>query len=571
MKKYPISEMFLSPQGEGLFAGQLQFFIRFAGCSVGKKSTDEERQRFTQIEGKEIAPYRETCTILDGRKMCCFVSGTRIPVISADKYVKKRAVGELVAGDKVVAWTKSGTVASAITCLENHFVPEEDLVSIVFQKPAGGNVFVMVTGDHRFLTVDYKWIEARDLTLNSELHHSVQFADVTKQKMSESRREGLKDGTIKSYPRSRKSRKLSRDRMLGENNPMKNPDAVERMMKNHWRRPTGPEKKVILLANDLHLPLKYTGANGFIARSAKGQVRNPDFIVVGTPKIVEVFDSSFHYMGKKRDRWWVRDTKRWYAQCGYDCLVVDVHKRSREEISEQLVKFVGNGLRVLKIQKGFAKGVGRRLHLNPNLVKKENGKRFVQVTELSVEHGNYLGPAGLVNHNCDTDFRTKEALTVEQILERIPEGVNHICLTGGEPLDHPLEALLQELADREYFVHIETSGTVNLTEKAYPSYRWQDSMSRDGGDGWLWITVSPKFRVLPEMLNLADEIKLLVDENFDVQKIPTEVLNHHLLFIQPINGEFEISRENMDRCLELQKKYPDWRISSQSHKLWKVR
>lgn len=37
IKSYQISEQFMSPQGEGVYAGAIMRFIRFAGCSVGKR------------------------------------------------------------------------------------------------------------------------------------------------------------------------------------------------------------------------------------------------------------------------------------------------------------------------------------------------------------------------------------------------------------------------------------------------------------------------------------------------------------------------------------------------------
>lgn len=171
---------------------------------------------------------------------------------------------------------------------------------------------------------------------------------------------------------------------------------------------------------------------------------------------------------------------------------------------------------------------------------------------------------------CDTNFQTKEVLTVAQILERVPRGVNDICFTGGEPLDQPLEPFLSYIEDKTGLnVHIETSGTVDIRRRALPSYDGHQSLGHDGG--WIWITVSPKKNVLPEMIELADEIKLLVDENFDIGKLPAEILMHDLVWLQPINAEYQINVANMNRCLELQKQFPAWRISSQSHKLWNVR
>lgn len=172
---------------------------------------------------------------------------------------------------------------------------------------------------------------------------------------------------------------------------------------------------------------------------------------------------------------------------------------------------------------------------------------------------------------CDTDFRTKEALTVSDLLDGIPKGVKHICLTGGEPLVQPLEDFIDYIgSETSYMVHIETSGTIDF-KKVYPAYHECDSKVDSDHEGWLWITVSPKLAVLPEMLKMANEIKLLVDDGFDVNKVPKEVFDHELVWLSPINDEHSLVKKNQDRCLELLYKYPNWRLACQMHKIWGVR
>lgn len=172
---------------------------------------------------------------------------------------------------------------------------------------------------------------------------------------------------------------------------------------------------------------------------------------------------------------------------------------------------------------------------------------------------------------CDTDFRTKEVMTVDEIVASIPTGVRRICLTGGEPLDQPLSPLLDVLAfhDDNHLVHLETSGTKDI-ESAYESFDFADTRPEDDG-GWIWLTVSPKYGALPKMLRWANEIKLLVDGAFDASKLPVEVLEHDLVWIQPVNELNEIDQTNLQRCLKLLQEHPSWRLSMQAHKIWKVR
>lgn len=69
-KMYPIAECFTSPQGEGVYAGQMQTFIRLAGCTVGKRYPAVEYQKTSPGVGT-LPIYTEECTLYDGRKFAC--------------------------------------------------------------------------------------------------------------------------------------------------------------------------------------------------------------------------------------------------------------------------------------------------------------------------------------------------------------------------------------------------------------------------------------------------------------------------------------------------------------------
>jgi len=164
---------------------------------------------------------------------------------------------------------------------------------------------------------------------------------------------------------------------------------------------------------------------------------------------------------------------------------------------------------------------------------------------------------------CDTDYRVKQRLAYHEIVGCIPNGVKHVCITGGEPFMHKFMPLFIERLAKLWQVHVETSGT-----KPVPDLN-------------AWITLSPKQGVRYDAFANADELKLLVDENFDpTKKIslenpfndkPMEIELWYLAqsvitYLQPINNEHTICAENLKLCLKWQEKFPQFRVCLQLHK-----
>jgi 7-carboxy-7-deazaguanine synthase len=163
---------------------------------------------------------------------------------------------------------------------------------------------------------------------------------------------------------------------------------------------------------------------------------------------------------------------------------------------------------------------------------------------------------------CDTDYRKHESHTAEELMQMIPAGVDHVCITGGEPLMHNLSPLITYMHGIGRIVHIETSGTI------FDSCILPED---------IWVTVSPKLGVLASMLGRANEIKILVDKDFDLERpIPidrksvvylTSLAFQKPVFLQPVNGEHTVSAENLRLCRKWQDKYPAFRVSVQLHKV----
>jgi organic radical activating enzyme len=181
--------------------------------------------------------------------------------------------------------------------------------------------------------------------------------------------------------------------------------------------------------------------------------------------------------------------------------------------------------------------------------------RFIRLTGCHV--GGSDGRCQLLDGRsfaCDTDYRSKMTLTVEELTSRVE--CEHVCITGGEPLDHRLEPLLAALKKEKHFIHLETGGSIEA-----PS-------------GIDWITVSPKRGCLDTMLKRANEIKILVGPNFDIdfwKKKLSVTESRILVYLQAISDHDELVRENIDRVCELCLENPGFRAGMQLHKLLHVR
>ena len=177
---------------------------------------------------------------------------------------------------------------------------------------------------------------------------------------------------------------------------------------------------------------------------------------------------------------------------------------------------------------------------------------------------------------CDTDFEVEHGwrgggpIHADELAQwSLP--YKHVCLTGGEPLDRDLRPLMDTIHHRvldpmtTYYpthIHLETSGTI------IPPMEVCDGM---------WICVSPKPGWKEEVIAMADEIKVIVPGLGKGEGWPTiedaikwEAQGGRLVFLQPRNTKFGIDQQNLMYVLDLLKEYPQFRLSTQAHKILKV-
>jgi 7-carboxy-7-deazaguanine synthase len=155
---------------------------------------------------------------------------------------------------------------------------------------------------------------------------------------------------------------------------------------------------------------------------------------------------------------------------------------------------------------------------------------------------------------CDTDYALKFFASVGEVVARVREeggSCPMVIVTGGEPLaQSETRALIDALRADGRRVHIESNGTIPT----------------DLPEG-VWLTVSPKERLAPEMARRADEAKLIVDG-----RIPEEWLGAFPdttpMFLQPEGNK----PSNVQLAVDAAKRDPRrLRLSLQTHKFIGVR
>lgn len=174
-----------------------------------------------------------------------------------------------------------------------------------------------------------------------------------------------------------------------------------------------------------------------------------------------------------------------------------------------------------------------------------------------VETKNMTTPVIMMAKSSDTEQFAE--MTVLELLDTLKQfHATHIVLTGGEPCIYDLTALTAQLYQAGYVVQIETSGTHDI--KCHPS---------------AFITVSPKldmaggFKILPECLEMADEIKHPVGKQADINKLRNEILPYAFtknIWLQPLSQ----SKKATDLCIQ-QATENGWKVSIQTHKFLGVR
>lgn len=164
------------------------------------------------------------------------------------------------------------------------------------------------------------------------------------------------------------------------------------------------------------------------------------------------------------------------------------------------------------------------------------------------------GPTSPGGFACDTEFESGRWMTRNDILAFFKElnpKCKSIIYTGGEPGLQLDSELVQSCRDEGYYQAIETNGTFDVTTL-----------------GLDWITLSPKVAEHAIKCLTANEIKYVRGYGQGIPK-PAASAVHYL--ISPAFDGSELDQRTLKWCIDLIHENPEWRLSVQQHKGWKVR
>lgn len=129
-----------------------------------------------------------------------------------------------------------------------------------------------------------------------------------------------------------------------------------------------------------------------------------------------------------------------------------------------------------------------------------------------------------------------------------------IVITGGEPLNYPLDKLCSLLKNNSLEIFLETSGSSAISGK------------------FDWICLSPKKKKPPVagMHKIASELKVIIENEGDflwAEENRKLVNDNCILYLQP---EWSRSKKMLPLIIEYVKSNPSWNISLQTHKYMNI-
>lgn len=181
---------------------------------------------------------------------------------------------------------------------------------------------------------------------------------------------------------------------------------------------------------------------------------------------------------------------------------------------------------------------------------------FVRFTGCNKWNGLPETKAESICDYCDTDFRGGEKMTAKEIIKKMKSlsAIRNVVLTGGEPLLQLDMELLVELAENNYYVMLETNGSI--PPKDDDMYGMIDH-----------ITMSPKQSYQDTALYYCDDLKLLYPFiGKDINAKAFKDFDAANRYIQPVWRE-DGPQKSIEAALQFIYANPEYKLSLQTHKM----
>ena len=164
--------------------------------------------------------------------------------------------------------------------------------------------------------------------------------------------------------------------------------------------------------------------------------------------------------------------------------------------------------------------------------------------------------------HCDTDYAKKEMATEEEIAARADAATppaareRWLWLTGGEPTDHDLTALIRALRARNFRIALASSGHREVVAEVD------------------WLSISPHHPAYWRQTR-GSEMKIVPGLNgFAIDDFrgahPDDQTDFEYRYVQPLSLGKSEDPASLRTCLEFVRQNPNWSLSRQDHHYWEV-
>lgn len=203
---------------------------------------------------------------------------------------------------------------------------------------------------------------------------------------------------------------------------------------------------------------------------------------------------------------------------------------------------------------------------------------FVRFSRCNMQCKIEPGPKSPGGFDCDTEFESGKWMTKKEIIDicqSLSKKCGWIIATGGEPALQLDRELCNEFHKFGYKIAVETNGSVLLCGDLSDGKRINPPSDAEDLKRFLaeafcvdWITVSPKVAEHVIRQLWAHEVKYVRSFEQSVPKTRCFSLN---CLVSPATYDNVFNQKDVDNCVDIVLKHPQWRLSPQLHKIWKKR